>query len=120
MFVSKTQIDEDRGATMTTKEINPLCLAQVICQRPKLFTANGSLGEVVALLEGYELALRNSEKLPKDRSPSHVLSWLAREVGYSEIQTTPEIRVQLIEAHFQTEDKAFEAIGNYLENQSPK
>jgi len=93
---------------MTTFPIEPLNIAQCVCKRPRMYTANGTLAEVLALFEGYNLALRYGSSPAKDTSPAHVLKWLAGELG--EDVVWPEERVTWLLERFQSEAAALSEI----------
>lgn len=66
---------------MTSLEIEHLNLAQCVLLRPRMYTANGTLSEVLSFLDGFDMAVRNSAPRSVDISPSELLDWLRSELA---------------------------------------
>lgn len=61
----------------SAEDIEPLSFAECVCNRPRMWTTNGSLEEVIALFNGYEIAMAHTGGHGKERpSPSDALGWL--------------------------------------------
>ena len=63
---------------MTTDEIRHLNIAQAVCERPRLFTPNGTLTEVIVFLAGCKYGMSTS--YANDDSPTKVVDWILRDV----------------------------------------
>ena len=58
-------------------------VAEFMCARPRVFTPNGTLGEVIAALSGFDYAAQiqaEENNLKRETSASHVLRWLTEEI----------------------------------------
>ena len=93
---------------MTVEDIEPLNIAQCVCLRPKMYTANGTLAEVLALFDGYDLALRHDSSRASDTSPSHVLEWLNS--GNTADIVRPQERMTRLLELYQSDEEALSAL----------
>lgn len=96
---------------MVDSEIEILNTAQGICARPLLFTASGSLCEVLAVFVGFNHAVLNGTS-PRETSPVRVLKWLSDEFSDSKRRSLQEVVIALID-RYSTESAALEAISQY-------
>ncbi|SHI39320.1 hypothetical protein SAMN02745181_0025 [Rubritalea squalenifaciens DSM 18772] len=64
---------------MSTFEIKQQSLAVMVLKRPKMFTVNGELSEIITLFRGYEIAMDNVNEVLDD-SPKIALTWLSEKV----------------------------------------
>ncbi len=94
---------------MNSYDLEHLSIAEHVCLRPGLYTANGSLSEVLALLDGYRLAVQTERHPTSDVSPIQTLDWLANEIGLDQ-NTKPTERVGAILARFGNENAAIQAM----------
>ena len=59
---------------MDSQDIEPITFTESVVRWPKIWTAKGSLEEVVALFDGYEIAIRHSKfRSTKRPTPSDAL-----------------------------------------------
>lgn len=102
---------------MSTHKIERLTVAESVCARPKMYTAGGSLAEVLALFAGYDLAKRYGSH-PIDDSPSKALQWLAKTCTNPSTEClSPSGHIEKILEHFATEAFALESIATFLRSQ---
>jgi len=97
---------------MAVYEIEPFNIALCVCSRPQMYTASGSLGEVLALFEGYDVASKLGAS-PKDNSPAQILCWIDELVD-SECPF-PKDRFVTLVSKFSTEAAALAAISTYAQ-----
>jgi hypothetical protein len=100
----------------------PLSHVEFLTKRPKLFTAHGSLGEILAFCDGYESARRHMELsssvAPRPGpTPSDALVWLASQCEYVEGRTFPLERLELILKRFGSSEAALAALDAYAADQ---
>lgn len=104
-----------------TPDITPLSHVEVLAKRPKMFTAHGSLGEILAFFDGYESAHRYAElrsSMPRPGpTPSDALLWLASQCEYVEGRIFPLERLELILKRFGSSEAALAAIDAYAADQ---
>lgn len=87
---------------------------QVACSRPKMYTANGTLAEVYALLVGYDVSSRTHRpKSNVDQSASLVLGWLRDRAS------DPRNVVAELLAEYSSDDTALQVIYNYASTLPP-
>jgi hypothetical protein len=87
-------------------------IAEHVCARPRMYTSDGSLSQVLALFAGYDLAGRTGA-LTSDQSPSEALRWLAETCSYNEYEC-PSLQHGKILQHFGSEIDALNAIAHFL------
>ena len=97
------------------EEIELLSTAECVCVRPGMFTPNGSLSEVLALLQGHDIAIRNGAN-PIDNSLSRVWSWLHERHRFEEF-TSPGVMMEKLTEAYSSEAGALEAMRAYAESQ---
>src|SRR5262245_55514356 len=93
--------------------IEPLTLARCVCLRPRMYTATGSLAEILALFLEYDLAAQQGARAG-DESPSQVLKWLSATCSLNN-DDLPAKRLEKIIQHFGTEQAALVSISTFLD-----
>ena len=94
---------------MSTYELEHICLAEAILCRPKMYTATGSLSEILALFVGFDEALRYGSGCI-DKSPSYLLEWIIDQCAIQRYSTPPVLQVERILEHFGNADLALGAL----------
>lgn len=62
-------------------EIDRSNFAQFVCRRPGMYTNNSTLGELLAVLVGFEAGNCNARTEHRDKSAKDVMRWLLSEFG---------------------------------------
>ncbi len=97
--------------------VRNLSIVEMLIKRPAMFTAHGSLAEVIAYLEGYEAAPQTTAGTANpDSGPSikEAFEWLAEQCG-GPLPLRPLDRLDRILARFETEAATFEALNAFTE-----
>ena len=97
---------------MTSPEFRNHNLAQFVCERPRLFTPNGTLSEVVAFLAGCDYVQSNA--LPEDESPAQVIAWLLRDV-MKDSDISPTDRMATAVASYGSTEEGLKAIKEFAD-----
>jgi hypothetical protein len=90
-------------------------VAEFMCAKPHIFTPNGTLGEVIAALVGFDYAAQISadeDDRKQQTSASHVLNWLTSEFSHKGSTPLASLIAGLLERH-QTEDAALDAMRKF-------
>ena len=100
---------------MAIEKVEVLNIAECVCKRPKMFTATGSIEEIVAFFSGYESASMYSSNV-KDMSPVQALSWISSECGIEDRFSygLPLNYVEVVKNRFGTSSNLLEELLSYF------
>lgn len=106
--------DVDVGA------IEHLSLVECICRRPRMFTAEGRLSEILAVFDGYEMATNSAfgDSTPPphyDISPCDTINALADLIQIERKGRSIHMEFDAILQHFGGEEAAIEGIRSLAE-----
>lgn len=96
-------------------DIEAITIAESIVRRPKMWTSNGTLEEVISFFEGYTMAVSHLEKLPSKKPiPNDALNWMVNCVdNKNERLSMKQIVTELRKIHG-SDEKIFEELSGYL------
>lgn len=102
----------------TVEDLEPLSIARSVCLRPLMYTANGTLEEVIALLSGYIMGIQHSRTTPVDQSPADAIEWFAKKCEIPLATLSPKERTELIIKSFGSSEEALSELNKFLEERS--
>jgi len=97
---------------MSTYDIERLSYAELVLRRPRMWTAGGTLPEVLSFFQGYDAAARMGARC-QDESPCKLLDWLESECGLPRIGQLPAEWTAQIIGHYGSAELALEALSEH-------
>jgi hypothetical protein len=96
---------------MDSYHIDPVSFPEAICKRPKMWTATGRLEEVMALFDGYRMAICRHEITPKNEpTPSDALEWFHQQSS----ERWPAQQVKKLRSKYGSDEEVLKALLEYL------
>ena len=95
---------------MTVEKIKHLNIAQAVCERPRIFTPNGTLAEVIVFLAGCKYGLSTASA--NDDSAAKLVDWFLRDVMEDQ-DVKPMDRFAAAIAQFESMDAGLDAMREF-------
>lgn len=98
---------------MDNCKIDPISFSEAVCKRPKMWTATGCLEEVMALFDGYKVAISHYDLMPDGKpSPADALEWFCQQSS----EQYPAQQIKKLRLIYDSDEEIFQALLEYLKN----